>query len=126
MSTQNFQSDRSAARMKLIKILLAERAAEGRTFTRADITDATGLGLSSAALYVRQIVAMGLAEMISPAELFGKGGLPAEYAPTTGNAIEVDDCPRRVTVRTTWPLHHIRGPLECALFGVPSAMQIQQ
>ncbi len=123
MSTQTFKSDRSAERMKLITAFLAERAAEGRTFTRSDIMTAAGLLRSSASLYMRRLVDTGLAEMVVPAELYGSGGCPAEYAPTMGNALEVDDCPRRVTVRQTYPLHHMRGPLECALFGTPAAMQ---
>lgn len=33
-----------------------------------------------------------------------------------------DYCPRVVVIRQQWAPHHVRMPLDCFLFGVPSAM----
>lgn len=121
--TQTFKSERSAARMAQIMAMLGERAATGNTFTTGDIMDVTKLGSSAASLYMRHLVAIGIAELVVPAEFIYRGAAPAQYAPALGNVADVDDFPRRVTVRSSWAPNHVRGPMECLLFGVPAAMR---
>jgi len=123
MKRQTFATDKSLARIASIMAILKRADAEGGTSTAREIMAETGLSSASTSLYLRHLIAAGVVDIAVPANMSCLGGDPARYSPVLDNAIEVDDFPRSIAVRTTWPPHHLRDALCCYLFGVPAAMQ---
>lgn len=123
-STQNFSSEKSVA----ILALIDELAADSLRFTRIDVMAATGLGESAAGGYIRHLLDANAIHCVQEATWAQRGRAPKEYAsgrmPVIDmDAVAVDDFPRRVVVRQQWAPNHVRGPMECLLFGVPAALQ---
>lgn len=124
-SPEHFISDIAVGRMASILAL----GADGKRFTTRDAMAVTGLGDSATCHYLRYLIAAKDLHRIYAVQSAGRDNRAATYAcgpdPSDSERLGIDT-ERTVIVRKKWPPHHFRGPLECALFGTPAAMQHAQ
>lgn len=120
----------SPAAQAVLKLLLDALAVGPVTMT--DLIAASGKSPGRARDYIMHLRATDrifcMAEAISSFD----GSMPSIWAlnpdfaePDAGNVMDdsYDTCPQRVIIRSSWPPHHFRMPMDCLLFGVPAAMQ---
>jgi len=124
-STQTFAAPRSIRLIAQITELIREQIMANV----ADVIDETGLCERSARSYLNHMTVAGLihcsyrASRRTQHNKQSEWMLGGETVIAPDDVSDNDDFPRRIVIRTQWRPHHARMPMECLLFGVPSAMR---
>lgn len=115
---------------KAVLARMLELLAAGPATTQ-DLITSCGKSAPRGRDYLMHLRTIGQVYCIAEAVFSFKGSMPAvwaldpEYIEAAPKAADdtVDEFPRRVIVREEYPLHHVRSPMDCLLFGVPAAME---
>lgn len=115
---------------KAVLARMLELLAAGPATTQ-DVLAACGKSTPRGRDYLMHLRTIGQVFCIAEAVFSFQGSIPAMWAldpefveaPPKDADDTVDDFPRRVTVHQEWAPNHVRGPMECLLFGVPQILQ---
>lgn len=118
-STQTFTSARSIELLDQIAMALVEL---GRA-TAKQLGERMQLSPGQISIYTRELERRGLAHFLPDTTTAHRGHVARIWfaGPAEGKPAPTDP-DRRVVVRTTWEPNHVRGTMECYLFGALPAL----